>query len=141
VVGKLERHLGPLRGRRIALLGLAFKANTDDMREASSLVLSARLLAEGADVVAYDPVAGDAAQRVLDPRVELAGSMLDAVRGADAAVVVTEWGEFRSLPSAAVRASMATPLIVDGRNLLDPAQVRAAGFAYESVGRAGGGPA
>ena len=141
VVGKLERHLGPLRGRRIALLGLAFKANTDDMREASSLVLSARLLAEGADVVAYDPVAGAAARRVLDDRVELADSMLEAVRGADAAVVVTEWGEFRSLASAAVRDSMATALIVDGRNLLDPAQARAAGFAYESVGRPGSDPA
>ncbi len=141
VVGKLERHLGPLRGRRIALLGLAFKANTDDMREASSLVLSARLLAEGAHVVAYDPVAGPAARRVLDDRVELADSMLEAVRGADAAVVVTEWGEFRSLASAVVRDSMATAVIVDGRNLLDPAQARAAGFAYESVGRPGSDPA
>src|SRR5439155_11605294 len=75
VVGKLEKHLGPLRGRRIALLGLAFKANTDDMREASSLVLSARLLAEGADVVAYDPVAAANAAAVLDERVAIAGSL------------------------------------------------------------------
>ena len=137
LVGKLEKHLGPLRGRRIALLGLAFKANTDDMREASSLVLSSRLLAEGADVVAYDPVAADNARGLLDGRVELAGSVIDAVRDADAAVIVTEWGEFRSLPTTAVRDAMATPLIVDGRNLLDPALVRAAGFAYESVGRGG----
>jgi UDP-glucose 6-dehydrogenase len=135
VVGKLERHLGPLRGRRIAMLGLAFKANTDDMREASSLVLSARLLAEGAQVVAYDPVAMDAAQDHLSQGVTLASSVLEAVQGADAAVIVTEWGEFRTLASGEVRSAMATPLIVDGRNLLDPDQVRAAGFLYESVGR------
>jgi UDP-glucose 6-dehydrogenase len=135
VVGKLERHLGPLRGRKIAMLGLAFKANTDDMREASSLVLSARLLAEGAQVVAYDPVAMDAAHDHLSEGVTLASSVLEAVSGADAAVIVTEWGEFRTLASSEVRNAMATPLIVDGRNLLDPDQVRAAGFLYESVGR------
>jgi UDPglucose 6-dehydrogenase len=135
LVGKLERHLGPLRGRRIAMLGLAFKANTDDMREASSLVLSARLLAEGARVVAYDPVAMASAGALLGEQVELADSMIAAVTGADAAVIVTEWGEFRSLASPAVREAMATPLIVDGRNLLDPEQARAAGFLYESVGR------
>jgi UDP-glucose 6-dehydrogenase len=135
VVGKLERHLGSLRGRRVAMLGLAFKANTDDMREASSLVLSARLLAEGAEVIAYDPVAMAGAGALLGDRVELAGSMLEAVRGADAVVIVTEWGEFRSVASPQVREAMATPLIVDGRNLLDPALARAAGFLYESVGR------
>ena len=135
LVGKLERHLGPLRGRRIAMLGLAFKANTDDMREASSLVLSARLLAEGAQVVAYDPVAMETAGALLNDQVQLAGSMMEAVSGADAAVIVTEWGEFRSLASPSVLQAMATPLIVDGRNLLDPDQVRDAGFLYESVGR------
>jgi len=137
VVSKLERHLGPLRGRRIALLGLAFKSNTDDMREASSLVLASRLLAEGADVVAYDPVAMENARTVLGDRVELAPSMLEAVTGADAMVIVTEWGEFRSVASPAVRDVMATAFIVDGRNLLDPAHARGAGFLYESVGRAG----
>jgi UDPglucose 6-dehydrogenase len=135
VVGKLQKHLGPLRGRRIALLGLAFKANTDDMREATSLVLASRLLSEGAEVVAYDPVAMQNARAMLDRGVELADSMMEAVTGADAAVIVTEWGEFRSLPSEAVRAAMATPLVVDGRNLLDPLQARSAGFVYESVGR------
>jgi UDPglucose 6-dehydrogenase len=135
VVGKLERHLGALRGRRIALLGLAFKANTDDMREASSLVLAARLKAEGADVVGYDPVAMGNARAALGDGIELADSLLEAVTGADAAVIVTEWGEFRHVASRAVREAMATPLIVDGRNLLDPRQARAAGFAYESVGR------
>jgi UDPglucose 6-dehydrogenase len=135
VVGKLERHLGSLRGTRIALLGLAFKADTDDMREASSLVLAARLRAEGATVVGYDPVAMSNAVALLGADVELAGSMLEAVTGADAAVIVTEWGEFRQVCSAAVREAMRTPLLVDGRNLLDPGQARAAGFAYESVGR------
>jgi UDPglucose 6-dehydrogenase len=105
------------------------------MREASSLVLSARLLAEGARVVAYDPVAMTAAGSLLGDSVELAESMIEAVTGADAAVIVTEWGEFRSLASPAVRDAMSTPLIVDGRNLLDPDQARAAGFLYESVGR------
>jgi UDPglucose 6-dehydrogenase len=135
VVGKLERHLGSLRGTRIALLGLAFKADTDDMREASSLVLAARLRAEGATVVGYDPVAMPNAAAMLGGDVELAATMLEAVTGADAVVIVTEWGEFRQVCSAAVRAAMRTPLVVDGRNLLDPAQARAAGFAYESVGR------
>ena len=135
VVGKLERHLGSLRGTRIALLGLAFKADTDDMREASSLVLAARLRAEGATVVGYDPVAMQNAAELLGDEVELAGSMLEAVTGADAAVIVTEWGAFRQVCTPAVRGAMRTPLVVDGRNLLDPAQARAAGFAYESVGR------
>ena len=104
VVGKLERHLGSLRGPRIALLGLAFKANTDDMREASSLVLAARLLAEGATVVGLRPGGdGRTPPRCSATDVELADSMLEAVRGADAAVIVTEWGEFRPLCSAAVR--------------------------------------
>jgi UDPglucose 6-dehydrogenase len=132
----VSRHFGgELRGRTIAVWGLAFKPNTDDMREASSLVLSARLQGEGAEVVAYDPVAMDAAHEHLSAGVTLASSVLEAVRGADAAVIVTEWGEFRTLASSEVRSAMATPLIVDGRNLLDPDQVRAAGFLYESVGR------
>jgi UDPglucose 6-dehydrogenase len=135
VVGKLERHLGSLRGCRIALLGLAFKANTDDMREASSIVLADRLRAEGAQVVAYDPVAMRNAAELLGRGVDLAGSMIEAVNGADAAVIVTEWGEFHKLASPAVREAMAQPLIVDGRNLLEPLQARAAGFVYESVGR------
>ena len=133
VIKKLEKHLGRLRGKTIALLGLAFKANTDDMREAPSVVLASRLLAEGADVRAYDPIAdpGD-----LLHGVTLCETALDAVRGADAAVIVTEWGEFRSLLSDEVRDAMRRPLIVDGRNLLDPETARAAGFTYEGIGRA-----
>ncbi len=132
VVGKLEKHLGKLRERPIAVLGLAFKPGTDDMRDAPSLVLASRLLAEGADVRAWDPVA-DATH--LLHGVTFCGTYLDAVRGADAAVIVTEWPELTGLVSPAVRAAMRTPLIVDGRNLLDPAAARAAGFVYEGIGR------
>jgi UDPglucose 6-dehydrogenase len=132
VVQKLQKHLGKIRGREIALLGLAFKPNTDDMREAPSLVLAARLLAEGATVRAWDPVA-----RPEIHGVTLCESPLEAVTGADAAVIVTEWPELRTLASEETRRAMRHPLIVDGRNLLDPAQTRAAGFAYEGIGRAG----
>ena len=132
VVAKLQKHLGSLRGRMIALLGLAFKPGTDDMREAPSIVLASRLLAEGADVRGWDPVArpGD-----LLRGVTIADSVLEAVRDADAAVVVTEWPELRQLASADVLAAMRGRLIVDGRNLLDPEAARAAGFVYEGIGR------
>ena len=116
----------------VALLGLAFKANTDDMREAPSIVLASRLLAEGAEVRAWDPVADGSK---LPKGVEVVTSVADAVRGADAAVIVTEWDELKGLATAEVRASMANPLIVDGRNLLDPEETRRAGFAYEGIGR------
>ncbi len=133
VVGKLQKHLGSLLGRRVALLGLAFKPNTDDMREASSLVLAARLQGEGAEVVAYDPVAGERAVELL-PTVEMAASALDALEGADAAVLVTEWPEFAELDLAEAARRMARPLVVDGRNFLDAEALRAAGFEYEGIG-------
>jgi UDPglucose 6-dehydrogenase len=133
VVNKLQKHLGRLRSKRIALLGLAFKKDTDDIREAPSLVLASRLLAEGAEVCAYDPVAdpGDLLQGVT-----VAETMREAVEGADAAVIVTDWEQFRSLASPEVAALMRRPIIIDGRNLLDPETARAAGFAYEGIGRA-----
>jgi UDPglucose 6-dehydrogenase len=134
VVGKLEKHLGSLIGKRIALLGLAFKPDTDDMREASSLVLSARLQGEGAEVVAYDPVATPRASEMLTS-VEMADSAMAALAGADAAVLVTEWGEFRDLDWAAAAEAMARPLVVDGRNYLDPEALASAGFEYEGIGR------
>jgi UDPglucose 6-dehydrogenase len=140
VVGKLEKHLGSLLGKRVALLGLAFKPDTDDMREASSLVLAARLQGEGAEVVAYDPVASERAGQLLDS-VTLTGSAMEALEGADAAVLVTEWGEFAELDWAEVAKRMAQPLIVDGRNFLDPAALRAAGFDYEGIGKAQPAPA
>ncbi len=131
VVQKLQKHLGSLRGKRVALLGLAFKPNTDDMREAPSRVIAYRLLSEGAEVRAWDPVA-----RPTDfAGIEICDSVLEAVSGVDAAVIVTEWPELASLASPEVRASMAYPLIVDGRNLLDPEATQAAGFTYEGIGR------
>jgi UDPglucose 6-dehydrogenase len=134
VIRKLQKHLGSLVGKRITLLGLAFKANTDDMREASSLVLASRLQGEGAIVSAYDPLAETEA-RTLMPGVEFADSAVGALAGADAAVLVTEWPEFQQLDWAAVGEQMAGKLVIDGRNHLDPATVRAAGFDYEGVGR------
>jgi UDPglucose 6-dehydrogenase len=132
MIGKLKRHLGPLHGKTVALLGLAYKPNTDDMREAPSIVLASRLLAEGASVRAWDPVA-DASK--LPAGVHVTRDVLDAVTGADAAVIVTEWEELRDLASSEVRGAMSNPLIVDGRNLLDPEAARRAGFAYEGMGR------
>ncbi len=134
VLKKLEKHLGSLAGNRIALLGLAFKPNTDDMREASSLVLATRLQGEGAVVTAYDPVASGRAGELLT-NVQFAASAEEALDGADAAILVTEWPEFADLEWAALAGRMATPLIVDGRNFLDPAALREAGFAYEGIGR------
>jgi UDPglucose 6-dehydrogenase len=132
VIGKLERHLGSLRGKKVALLGLAFKPNTDDMREAPSIVLAGRLVAESAYVRAWDPVADGS---VLPRSVEVVPTIEDAVRDADAAVIVTEWPELKALPTPEIRDLMANPLIIDGRNLLDPEAVRAAGFVYEGIGR------
>src|SRR5918999_993040 len=132
VVAKLQKHLGRLRGKRVALLGLAFKPGTDDMREAPSIVLASRLQAEGAEVTAWDPVAKP---NELLRGVDVRDTPLEAVRDADAAVIVTEWPELRELASAEVLDAMRGNLIVDGRNLLDPADVRAAGFVYEGVGR------
>jgi UDPglucose 6-dehydrogenase len=131
VVQKLQKHLGRLRGKTVALLGLAFKPNTDDTREAPSLVLASRLLAEGADVRAWDPIAVPELQGV-----QLCATPFEAIDGADAAVIVTEWPELAELATEEVRAAMRHPLIIDGRNLLDPDAVRAAGFAYEGIGRA-----
>jgi len=134
VMSKLSKHFDSLVGKRVALLGLAFKPDTDDMREASSLVLASRLEGEGATVVAFDPVAEARAAELL-PKVEMAGSALGALDGADAAVLVTEWPEFAALDWSEVAKRMAFPLLVDGRNFLDPKAVRAAGITYEAIGR------
>jgi UDPglucose 6-dehydrogenase len=134
VMAKLSKHLDSMVGRHVALLGLAFKPDTDDMREASSLVLASRLEGEGASVVAFDPVAQERAHELL-PHVEMAASAMDALEGADAAVLVTEWPEFAELDWAQVAKQMANPLLVDGRNFLDPKAVRAAGITYEAIGR------
>jgi UDPglucose 6-dehydrogenase len=132
VVGKLLDRLGSLRGRTIALLGLAFKPNTDDTREAPALVLAGRLLAEGADVRVWDPIA-----RLDDLHgVDEVATIEEAVAGADAVVLVTEWPELARVDWVALRPTLARGLFVDGRNFLDPAAMRAAGYEYEGVGRA-----
>ncbi len=134
LIGKLSQHLGSLVGKRVALLGLAFKPDTDDMREAASLVLAARLDSEGATVTAYDPVAAERARALL-PSVEIAGSALEALEGADAAVLVTEWPEFAELDWGEAARRMANPLLIDGRNFLEPEAIRAAGLTYDGIGR------
>ena len=135
---KIKQRLGDdLTGRHFALWGLAFKPNTDDMREAPSLELLTDLLAAGATVAAYDPAAMHEAQRVLgnEPRVRYAQSPNDALDGADALVIVTEWKEFRSPDFELIKERLKQPLIVDGRNLYDPALVRGMGFDYLAIGR------
>jgi UDPglucose 6-dehydrogenase len=134
VIGKLHKHLGGLVGKRVALFGLAFKPNTDDMREASSLVLSARLNADGAAVVAYDPVAEEQARKLVSG-IDFAGSPLEAAKDADAVVLVTEWPEFLELDWQLVAETMHGRLVIDGRNALDPDALRAAGLVYDGVGR------
>jgi UDPglucose 6-dehydrogenase len=134
VVAKLQRHLGSLAGKSVAILGLAFKPNTDDMRGASSLVLAARLEAEGARVRAYDPVAEEEAKKVM-PQLDCSPSVLDVVSGADAVVLVTEWPEFLSLDWREIAELMAGQIVIDGRNALDPQAIAAAGLIYEGIGR------
>ena len=132
IVQKLQKYLGSLRGTTIALLGLAFKPNTDDLREAPSIVLASRLLAEGAAVRGWDPVA-DA--RGFVPHLEQCSSPLETVSGADAAVIVTEWPQLKEEDWAALAAAMRRPLLLDGRNYIDPEAARRAGFVYEGIGR------
>jgi len=134
----LARFGGKLSGRRIAVWGLAFKQNTDDMREASSRVLIEELVANGATVTAYDPVAMPGAKRALAglAGIRYAESPLAALDGADALAVVTEWQEFRSPDFEAIRARLKTPAIFDGRNLYDPNELRRFGLEYYPIGRA-----
>ena len=134
IIGRLG---SDLTGTTLAVWGLAFKPNTDDMREAPSLTLVRGLIDRGAMVVAYDPAAMEEAKRVLGaaPRLRYAASPLDAVAGADAVAVVTEWKEFRSPDFDVLKQKLKQPLIFDGRNLFDPAQVRAAGLEYFGIGR------
>jgi UDPglucose 6-dehydrogenase len=133
-IGKLQKHLGSLVGKEIALLGVAFKPNTDDVREATSLVLAGRLQSEGANVRVYDPIATDRASEMLGGAT-VCESAIDALDGAHAAVLVTEWPEFREVDWDDAKARMAQPLVVDGRNFLDGDLLRTAGFTYEGVGR------
>ncbi|MEA2455386.1 MAG: UDPglucose 6-dehydrogenase [Thermoleophilaceae bacterium] len=134
-IGKLQKHLGSLEGKEVALLGVAFKPDTDDIREATSLVLSGRLQGEGAQVRVYDPVAARSANSMLGG-ARICDSALEALEGADAAVLVTEWPEFGELDwTGLVKESMRVPLVVDGRNFLDREALVEAGFTYEGIGR------
>jgi UDPglucose 6-dehydrogenase len=135
---KIKKRFGAnLKGRRIAIWGLAFKPNTDDMREAPSLTLIDDLLAAGAEVSAYDPVAGDQARRILSRRkhLQVRSTSRQALEGCDALAIVTEWAEFRAPDFAALKKALKTPAIFDGRNLYDPAMMRSLGFEYFAVGR------
>ena len=133
----LKRFGADLKGRNFALWGLAFKPNTDDMREAPSLVLVDELLQRGATIAAYDPVAMDEARKIFrsEPRVRFAATPMAALEGADALVIVTEWKEFRSPDFQRVKQTLRTPAIFDGRNLYDPAEVRKNGLEYYPIGR------
>jgi UDPglucose 6-dehydrogenase len=134
VARKVEEAVWNLEGKRMAILGLAFKAGTDDVRGAPALGLARRLIAEGAEVVAWDPMAGEAARKEV-PELELASDPIEAASGAHCAVICTEWPEIRSLDLAELRAAMAYPVVVDGRNVLDAERARQAGLTYHSVGR------
>ena len=134
VIGKLQERLGPLRGKTVTLLGLAFKPNTDDVREAPSLVLAGRLIAEGAEIRVWDPVVNGAE---IVPQATVLDDPLEALEGADAAVLVTEWPQLAQVDWVEAAKRMRNPLLVDGRNMLDPADMHAAGFEYEGIGRNG----
>jgi UDPglucose 6-dehydrogenase len=134
VLARVEEAVWNVEGKRIALFGLAFKPDTDDLRSAPALTIAEQLLAEGAQVVGYDPRAGGTAKAEV-PGLEIADSALAAATGAHCVVLVTEWAEFRSLDLATLRAVMAHPVLVDARNVYDPAAMAAAGFWYYPTGR------
>jgi UDPglucose 6-dehydrogenase len=135
LVPRIEAYLGGLKGRVVAVWGLAFKPRTDDVREAPALAIIEALLAGGASVRAYDPKASGTARRVLGNRVALCSRSYEAVEGADALVVVTEWNEFREPDFRRMKSLMRRPAVFDGRNIYDPKQLRELGFHYEGIGR------
>jgi UDPglucose 6-dehydrogenase len=135
---KVKNRFGAnLTGKHFALWGLAFKPDTDDMREAPSLTIAAALVSAGATIRAYDPVAANEARRVLaqSPQIEVVDHMLTACEGADALLIATEWKEFRSPDFDAVKAALKAPIIFDGRNLYEPGNMKQLGFEYRAVGR------
>ena len=135
LVPRIEAHLGGLKGKVVAVWGLAFKPRTDDLREAPALAVIEELLARGAAVRAYDPKAVSAARRVLGDRVTFCQRSYEAVEGADALVVATEWNEFREPDFARVKALMRQPAVFDGRNIYNPQVLREMGFHYQGIGR------
>jgi UDPglucose 6-dehydrogenase len=135
LVEKMEQHFKDLKGKTIALWGLAFKPRTDDMREAPAIPIIERLLARGATVRAYDPAAVPVAKRLFNGRIALCEKSYDALAGADALAIVTEWNEFREPDFAKMRSLLRSPIVFDGRNIYSPEQMRALGFTYFSIGR------
>src|SRR5919197_1004752 len=135
LVEKMERHFQNLTGRTIALWGLAFKPRTDDMREAPAIPIIERLLAKGAAVKAYDPAAAPVARRIFDGRIALCDKSYDALVGADALAIITEWNEFREPDFEKMRSLLKSPVVFDGRNIYSPEHMRALGFTYFSIGR------
>ena len=135
LVDKMEAHFKTLKGKTIAMWGLAFKPRTDDMREAPAIPIIERLLAQGASVRAYDPEASATARRIFGDRIELCERSYDALAGADALAIVTEWNEFREPDFGKMRTQLKTPVVFDGRNIYSPEQLRALGFTYFSIGR------
>ena len=135
VFEKLGKALAPLKGKRIAVWGLAFKPETDDMREAPALVVIEKLLANGAEIIVYDPVAMDEAKRRLGNRVIYAKDMYDAVVEADAIAMMTEWKQFRVPSWNVIRKAMRGNLIVDGRNIYDAVELAEEGFEYHCIGK------
>ena len=133
---KIKAHFGSLKGKTIAVWGLAFKPRTDDMREAPSIPLIEALLSAGATVQAYDPEATKIAKGIFGTKVTFATKNYDALKGADCLAIVTEWNEFRRPDFARMRKLMRTPVVFDGRNLFTPEQMKQNGFTYYSIGRA-----
>ena len=132
---KMGEHFTSLKGVTMALWGLAFKPRTDDMREAPAIVIIEQLLAAGAKVQAYDPEAGETARRLFDSRIALADKSYDALKGADALAILTEWNEFREPDFDRMRRLMRAPVVFDGRNIYSPEHMRTLGFTYFSIGR------
>jgi UDPglucose 6-dehydrogenase len=135
LVDKMEQHFGNLSGRMIAVWGLAFKPRTDDMREAPAIPIIERLLALGAKVRAYDPAAAPVARQIFNGRIALCEKSYEALAGADALAIITEWNEFREPDFAKMRSLMKAPVVFDGRNIYSPEHMRALGFTYFSIGR------
>jgi UDPglucose 6-dehydrogenase len=133
---KVRSALWTLRGKRVGVLGLAFKGGTDDIRESPAILLVESLLQEGCQIAAYDPAAQAHAREVLNPSVKFASDPYEAASGADALLILTEWDEFASLDLDRLHAQLKYPIVIDGRNLYDPAAMAARGFTYYSVGRA-----
>lgn len=132
---KIERHFGSVRGKRFAVWGLAFKPNTDDTREAPAFIVIEKLLAAGASVAAFDPEAMDNSRRIFGDRIVFASNALSALDGADALLLLTEWNEFRKPDFKKIKAAMKQPVIFDGRNVYEPAEMKTNGFTYYPIGR------